>query len=41
VAAFRFAFAPIESVDGGADEFVESVPAFDRNARTSARNAAI
>jgi hypothetical protein len=41
VAAFRFAFAPIESCDGGVDEFVESLPAFDRNAATSASNAAI
>ena len=40
VAAFRFAFAPMESCDGGVDEFVESFPDLDRSASTSARNAA-
>jgi hypothetical protein len=33
--------APIESLDGGTDELVESVPAWARNFATSASNAAI
>jgi hypothetical protein len=41
VAAFRFAFAPTESCDGGTDEFDESLSNRARSAATSASNAAI
>jgi hypothetical protein len=41
VAAFRFAFAPTKLVDGGVDEFVESLSSRARSAATSASNAEI